>query len=923
MTSATINDGIPLGHRYLLHEVIGRGAMGEVRRATTRDTGEEFAVKVLRSELAADEDVVARFLQERRILLRISSPNVVAVRDLVVEADTLAIVADLVRGPNLRTYLEAAGTLAPAQAVDVAVQVLHGLAAAHALGVVHRDVKPENVLMDTTGSKAVAKLTDFGVARLAQGPSSGRMTALVGTVAYLAPELAEDSRATPAADIWSTGVLLYELLCGITPFSVGSGGNLIAMIKAAAEREPAPLPGLRPDLWLAIASMVAKAPNQRPAAASAAGSLEYLLPSLAGIAALPRLDAPPGGPAHPSTWQQDTPGGPIRLEGETVVLARPTHAPAPPPPAAPASSPSPAPVPAWRRQPVWLLGAVGGAVLVVALVIGGLALANRRPATMSQSFPPVLVGATVSSQRLWHLTGDQLTAEVKLRNVGPSPADVTYDEVVPETAVRKAGDLRQVTPGGYQVVKADPVLRWTFAQMPPGSVQNLTYEATTKGRLAALVADQQREEALYAAQARISIRVLHALVVVPPVVTMAPGGTVSLAVAGTFDDGTVAPADAFKPLFVSSNPATASVDDHGAIKASGTGGAVIRASVGSVWTDVPVSVVAAPASSRPLPTAPPPTSKPPSPSTAPTTPPSQPTTPSGPGLSLPAVPHGPDDYGSGPAVAVKADGTQSTLWKGTDGDLWGAVWDGKTWTGPIRLGMGPMASEPAVGVDGSGHAWAYWKGTDGQLREGFYDGTKWNGPIALAQFGTVASQPGVAIAPSGHQYLFWKGADGHLFLAHWTGSAWEGPIELGMAPLDSRPSVVLDAAEHPYVYWHSTDSALMEAFSDGTKWYGPLRIGMGVLGSAVAAMVNPKGEQVVFWRGVDGNLTAAVWSASVWSGPIKVLNASMASAPTAGVDAAGHAWVYWQGTDAKAWGAYFDGKAWLGPVTIPQMGPFG
>ena len=83
---------------------------------------------------------------------------------------------------------------------------------------------------------------------------------------------------------------------------------------------------------------------------------------------------------------------------------------------------------------MWLLGAVGAAVLVVALVVGGLALAGRRPATVSQSFPPVLVGATVSSQRVWHLSGDRLTAEVRLRNVGPSPADVTYDEVVPETA---------------------------------------------------------------------------------------------------------------------------------------------------------------------------------------------------------------------------------------------------------------------------------------------------------------------------------------------------------------------------------------------------------------------------------------------------------------------------------------------------------
>src|SRR2546427_7647816 len=117
---------------------------------------------------------------------------------------------------------------------------------------------------------------------------------------------------------------------------------------------------------------------------------------------------------------------------------------------------------------------------MVALVIGGLALANRRPATVSQSFPPVLVGATVSSTRVWHLSGDRLTAEVKLRNVGSAPADVTYDEVVPGSVAPRAGDLRQVTPGGYQVVKADPVLRWVFAQMPPGSVQSLTYEVSTR-----------------------------------------------------------------------------------------------------------------------------------------------------------------------------------------------------------------------------------------------------------------------------------------------------------------------------------------------------------------------------------------------------------------------------------------------------------
>ncbi|HEY2667296.1 MAG TPA: protein kinase, partial [Actinomycetota bacterium] len=862
-----IDGGVPLGHRYLLHEVIGRGAMGEVRRATARDTGEEFAAKVLRPELAGDEDVVARFVQERRILLRIASPNVIAVRDLVVEADTLAIVADLVRGPNLRTHLDAAGTLAPAEAVAVAIQVLHGLAAAHALDVVHRDVKPENVLLDTSGPAPLAKLGDFGVARIAQGSASNRMTALVGTVAYLAPELADDARITPAADVWSTGILLYELLSGTTPFS---GGNLIAMIRAAAERQPAPLTGIPDDLWRAIASMLAKEPNQRPTAAAAAGSLDDLLLSLAGIPALPRGDVPPGGPARPSTWQRDTPGSPIRTGGETVVLARSALEAPPPPAPAPAPSPGTLPGRLRRRRPLagglrairplagglggrraWLLGAAGAGVLVVALVLAGLALASRRPVTVSRSFPAVLVGSTVSSQRVWRLSGDLLTAEVTLRNAGSAPADVTYDEVVPKSAAPQASDLRQVTPAGYRVVRADPVLRWVFAQMAPGSVQTLTYEASTRpgrghgsprARLAALVADQQREEALYAAQARITIRTLHSLVVTPATVAMAPGDTQPILVTATFDDGTPAPAGAFRPTFVSSNPAAATVDDQGTVTATGIGGAVIRASVGSVSADVPVSVAARPPSSPPRPVPASPRAAPPTPSGGPATP-SQPATPVAPSLTLPPVPHGTDDYGSGMAVAVKPDGTQSTLWRGTDGALWGAVWDGKAWSGPIRLGMGPMASEPTAGTDASGHAWAYWAGTDGKLREGFYDGAKWNGPIPLPQFGNVVSQPGVAIAPSGHQYLVWKGPDGNLFVAHWTGVAWEGPSDVGMGPLGSHPAAVLDGAERPSVYWHSPDGALMQAFYDGSKWNGPTRVGMGPLGSAAAATANPNGSR--------------------------------------------------------------------------------
>ena len=150
--------------------------------------------------------------------------------------------------------------------------------------------------------------------------------------------------------------------------------------------------------------------------------------TMADIRALPRLDAPPWGPARPYSWQNDTPGTPIRTSGETVVLARSAvQAPPPPPPAA-------APPPGFRRlfqHRAWLLGALGGGVLVAALILAGLALGNHPPATVSRSFPPVLVGATVSTQRVWRLSGDRLTAEVKLRNIGSAGwAAAVYNKAV-------------------------------------------------------------------------------------------------------------------------------------------------------------------------------------------------------------------------------------------------------------------------------------------------------------------------------------------------------------------------------------------------------------------------------------------------------------------------------------------------------------
>ncbi|WP_322755397.1 serine/threonine protein kinase [Frankia sp. Cas3] len=284
-----------LGSRYVLHEPLGRGAGGEVWRGERLDdgTGDQgpVAVKVLRPELAEDPDFIDRFLRERRVLLALDDPHLVKVRDVVAEGGTFAIVMDLVDGGDLRGYLRERGRLPQTQAVDLIAQVLSALAVTHRAGVVHQDVKPANILLDTTDRDAPwAMLTDFGIARLTQGRSAAGLSVTIGTPMYMAPELATDRPAGPAADLYSAGVVLYELLAGRPPFAAP---NPIAMIRAHAFDPPPPIEGLAAPLWDALRELLAKRPADRPADALAARS------TLATALALaPALAPAPTGRAH-------------------------------------------------------------------------------------------------------------------------------------------------------------------------------------------------------------------------------------------------------------------------------------------------------------------------------------------------------------------------------------------------------------------------------------------------------------------------------------------------------------------------------------------------------------------------------------------------------------------------------------------------
>lgn len=277
-----------VGSGYVLESLIGSGAMGEVWRATTRQ-GDAVAIKLLRPEFTRDPAFVARFLQEAQILTRAVGPNLVKVRDLVAEGSSLAIVMDLVEGPDLRTELSRRGTLPAALAGEITFKILSGLAAVHAAGVVHRDLKPENVLLSQSSNGIEPMITDFGVSRIIEEVPSTRTT-VIGTPEYIAPEVADGGIPSAQSDLYAVGVLLYELLVGVTPFA---GGSPLAVMRRHVEQAPGRPAGLPDALWAFIQTLLAKDPAKRPESARAAqAQLHQLAPLLSGPP-LPKLATPP------------------------------------------------------------------------------------------------------------------------------------------------------------------------------------------------------------------------------------------------------------------------------------------------------------------------------------------------------------------------------------------------------------------------------------------------------------------------------------------------------------------------------------------------------------------------------------------------------------------------------------------------------
>ena len=309
-------EGILLDGRYLLQTPIAIGGMSTVYRGLDTRLDRPVAVKVMEARYAGDQQFLTRFKLEARTAARLSEPGLVAVYDQGLDGKHPFLVMELVEGGTLRELLTERGPMPPHAVVAVLRPVLRGLAAAHRAGLVHRDVKPENVLISDGGD---VKLADFGLVRAVAQAGITSTSVILGTAAYLSPEQVSTGAASPASDVYSMGVMTYELLTGATPFT---GDTPLAVAYLRMDHDVAPpstvIDGVPTQFDELVRRATARDPADRYADAREMGAA---VDAIAGELGLPafRVPAPRNSAQHASAIlhasrieQQRTTGEPHR-----------------------------------------------------------------------------------------------------------------------------------------------------------------------------------------------------------------------------------------------------------------------------------------------------------------------------------------------------------------------------------------------------------------------------------------------------------------------------------------------------------------------------------------------------------------------------------------------------------------------------------
>ena len=380
--------GLTFGGRYQLSSRVAIGGMGEVWQATDLVIGRTVALKILKDEYLGDPGFLERFRAEARHAALVNHEGIANVFDYGEEDGSAYLVMELVPGEALSTMIEREHTLPVDKVLDIVAQTANALQAAHAVGLVHRDIKPGNLLITPDGR---VKITDFGIARIADQVPLTATGQVMGTVQYLSPEQASGHPASPSTDVYSLGIVAYECLAGRRPFT---GESQVAIAMAHINDQPPALPGTVPEPVAALVmSCIAKKPADRPATAA----------NLARAAqALRRGDVAAATVAVPAIGGAGTVAfnPPPGNDAATALIGTQANAPvvgggAPRSPAGPENDTDE------KKSRAWIWWLVGAVVLIAAIVIGVLVFANADPDTKpsaSQSSAPSQTRSQAPSQ---------------------------------------------------------------------------------------------------------------------------------------------------------------------------------------------------------------------------------------------------------------------------------------------------------------------------------------------------------------------------------------------------------------------------------------------------------------------------------------------------------------------------------------------
>jgi eukaryotic-like serine/threonine-protein kinase len=449
--------GQVLGDRYRLVELLGQGGMATIFRAHDAELGRDVAVKVLRAEYGRDAAFVARFRQEAQAAAALAHPNVLNVFDFGMQNGDPFIVMELVEGGDLAAVIKERGALEPLSAARIAQQIYDALDAAHAKGIVHRDIKPTNVLLTPAGR---AKVADYGIARAFSEAQLTMPGTTLGSVHYFSPEQARGELVTAASDVYSAGLVLFEMLTGRRAWT-GDSAGAVAVARLAGD-PPAPSGirrGVPQALDVIVRRALARVPADRPTAAEMSEMLGRFIaePSAPPIAAPIPAGAPSASPVHAAAAAPPEPAyGTSRRPPSTRAGAG--HGRQPPPYYEEVDDGDSGPW-AWIAA---ILGAIvlfAGGVLVFLLLSGG-GPANSLPSpTPGLVEVPSFVGLSLpDAQRLADEQGVTLTVG-GYRQVNDPPEGTIIDQNPPAGDNISRGSLVTVTVATQRSTVAVPDLR--------------------------------------------------------------------------------------------------------------------------------------------------------------------------------------------------------------------------------------------------------------------------------------------------------------------------------------------------------------------------------------------------------------------------------------------------------------------------------